>query len=208
MRKILFLVVIALTFTLIFLDFVFSQSCSLTAEAGGPYAKTSSLPKILIAGNVSLGSGPASNANVTIEIYEGSSLKAKKELIASSEGKFYSEFENLGKGNYTANMTANHSSLTCKASDEFEIKESLPGCKQKTISLEGSARDSLTGQTISGNVKVLIKETGDEFSKDFNLGKWSLSFTACLLSDQRYTAIVQVVDLKGRKSWAEIQFRV
>jgi hypothetical protein len=203
MRKILFLVIVALTFSLIFLDFVFSQSCSLTVEAGGPYIKTSSLPKVLIVGNVS-----SPNANVTIKIYEGSSLKATKELTASSEGKFYSEFENLDKGNYTANITANYSSLTCEASDEFEIKESLPGCKQMNISLAGLARDFLTGQPISGIVKVLIKESGDEFSKSFDSGKWSLSFTECLISGQRYTAIIEVEDLQGRKSWAEIRFGV
>jgi hypothetical protein len=209
MGKILLLLTIVLTliFSLILLDFTLSQSCFLTVEAGGPYVKTSSLPKVLIVGNVSSGSGPAPYANVTIKIYQGSSLKATKELIASPEGKFYAEFENLDKGNYTANITANYSSSTCEASDEFEIKESLSGCNPKNISLTGMARD-LTGQAISGNVKVLIKETGDEFSKSFDSGKWNLSFTACLIPDQRYTMIIQVEDSQGRKSWAEIRFRV
>jgi hypothetical protein len=210
MGKFLFLLSITLTliFSLILLDFVLPQDCFLTVEAGGPYIKTSSSPKVLIAGNVSSGSGPASNANVTIKIYEGYSLKATKELTASSEGKFYADFESLDKGNYTANITANYSSSTCEASNEFEIKESLSGCKQMNISLAGLARDFLTGEDISGNVTVLIKESGDESSKSFDSGKWSLSFTACLIQDQRYTAIIQVTDLQGRKSWVEIKFRV
>jgi hypothetical protein len=198
MKKVWFLLVFI--FLLFSINFALSQSCFL--EAGGPYVKTSSLPKVLVAGNAS------SNANVTIKIYEGSFLKTTKELVASSEGKFYAEFEGLDKGNYTANLTANNSSSVCEASDEFEIKESLLGCEMKNISLTGLARDFLTGQPISGIVKVLIKETGDEFSKSFDSGKWSLSFTACLISDQRYTAIIQVEDLQGRKSWAEITFRV
>ena len=208
MEKILFLFTILLIFSLIFLDFTLPQACVLTVEAGGPYVKTLSLPKVLIAGNVSLGSSPAPNANVTIKIYEGNLLKEVKELTASSEGKFYTEFENLDKGRYTANLTANYSSSVCEASDEFEIKESLAGCEVKSLKLAGFARDFLTGEAISGNVKVLIKENGDEFSKDFDSGKWNLSFTTCLIPDQRYTAIVQVTDSKGRKSWTEILFRI
>jgi hypothetical protein len=193
--------------------FPFNQAClaaRLFFKRGSrsPYVKTSTPPKVLIAGNVSLGSTPATNANVTIKIYEGSSLKATKELTASSEGKFYAEFEGLEKGNYVANLTANYSSSVCEASDEFEIKESLADCEIKNISLSGLATDFLRGQAISGNVKVLIKENGEEFSEDFDSGRWDISLTTCLIPDQRYTAVIQITDLKGRKSWAEILFRV
>jgi hypothetical protein len=206
MKKILLLLVFICFFLLIKL--AMPQACFLSAEAGGPYVKTSTPPKVLIAGNVSLGSTPAPNANVTIKIYEGSSLKATKELTASSEGKFYAEFEGLEKGNYVANLTANYSSSVCEASDEFEIKESLADCEIKNISLSGLATDFLRGQAISGNVKVLIKENGEEFSEDFDSGRWDISLTTCLIPDQRYTAVIQITDLKGRKSWAEILFRV
>ena len=204
------LIFLVLAFLFLFLNLVLSQAnqCQVTVEAGGPYIKTSSSPKILIAGNVSYDSSPASDANTTIKIYEDGTPKATKELTASSGGKFFAIFENLDKGNYTTNVTANYSSSVCNASDEFEIKESLSGCEQKNISLAGLARDFLTGEAISGTLKVLIKESGDEYSKGFESGKWSLNFTTCLLPDQRHTAVIQVLDTKGRKAWIEVQFRV
>lgn len=183
---------------------------TVTVEAGGPYIKDIATPIVLIAGEVNFGGQPAANANVSIKIYEGSNLIASKEVIASSDGKYFATFTNFDLGTYFVNVSANYSYATAWDTDTFKVISKLKGCVAKTVSLSGIAQDYLTGQTISsGTVKIYIKENGDEFSTSFTGGKWSIAFTSCLFPDQRHTAIIQIIDSStGRTSWSEIQFRV
>jgi len=183
-------------------------SLAINVEAGGPYVKTDSLPTILIAGNVTFGRESAPSANVSISIYEGTTLKASKETIASSSGKFFTTFTDLDVGTYTVNVSANYSLTNASTSDTFKVIQRLTGCTQKTVSLNGVALDYLTGSSISsGTVKITIKENGDEFSTTFTNGRWTIAFVSCLVSNDRYIATVQITDSStGRTSWGEMQF--
>jgi hypothetical protein len=180
----------------------------INVEAGGPYVKTGSLPTILIVGNVSFAGEAAANANITINIYEGATLKATKEFVASSTGKFSTTFTNFDTGIYTVNVSANYSLASATATDTFKVIESLSGCIQKTVSLSGTALDYQTGLPIqSGTVKIYIKENGDEFSASFTNGQWTATFVSCLLPGTRHVATVQITDsATGRTSWSEMQF--
>jgi hypothetical protein len=182
---------------------------TVTVEAGGPYVKDITAPTVLVTGEVKFAGEPASNANISIKIYEGSTLVASKDMVASSGGKYFAIFPNFDFGTYIVNVTANYSYASAFATDTFKVIGKLAGCVAKTVSLSGVAQDYLTGQIISsGTVKIFIKENGDEFSTSFTGGKWSIVFTSCLFPDERHNAIVQIIDSStGRVSWSEIQFR-
>jgi len=177
-------------------------------EAGGPYVKTGSLPTVLVVGNVSFAGEPAANTNISINIYEGATLKATKEFVASSTGKFSTTFTNFDTGTYTVNVSANYSLASATATDTFKVIEGLSGCVNKTVSLSGTALDYQTGLPInSGTVKIYIKENGDESSTSFTNGQWTAAFASCLLPGIRHVATVQIVDsATGRTSWGEMQF--
>jgi len=177
-------------------------------EAGGPYMKTEILPTILVVGNVTFSDEVAPYANVSIKVYEGATLKVSKDTIASSAGKFATTFMNFDIGTYTVNASANYSLASTWTIDTFKVVVRLAGCVQRTVSLNGAALDYVTGLPIpSGTVKIAIKENGDEFENTFTNGRWTITFTTCLLPDMRHTAIVQIIDSgTGRTSWSEIQF--
>jgi len=177
-------------------------------EAGGPYVKTGSLPTVLVVGNVSFAGEPAANANISINIYEGATLRATKEFVASSTGKFSTTFTNFDTGTYTVNVSANYSLASATATDTFKVIEGLSGCVNKTVSLSGTALDYQTGLPIdSGTVKIYIKENGDESSTSFTSGQWTAAFASCLLPGIRHVATVQITDsATGRTSWSEMQF--
>jgi hypothetical protein len=181
---------------------------SVNVEAGGPYVKNQTLPIVLIVGTVTFAGESAPYSNVTIKIYEGPTLKASKDLVSSSTGKFATTFTGFDVGVYSVEVLANYSSATTSSSDTFKVIESLSGCTYKTISLNGNALDYLTGLPISsGTVKITIKENGDEFSTSFTGGRWVATFTTCLVQDRRYTAIIQITDsATGKISWSETQF--
>ncbi|MEM5869862.1 MAG: hypothetical protein QXR09_01700 [Candidatus Aenigmatarchaeota archaeon] len=183
---------------------------TVTVEAGGPYVKYTTAPTVLIAGEVKFAGEPASFANVTIRIYEGSVLKLIRELIASSDGKYFVAIPNFDYGGYLVNVSANYSFASAYNIDTFKVIGKLSGCVPKMVSLSGKAQDFLTGEIIpSGTVKIYIKENGDEFTTNFSEGRWSVAFTTCLIPDERHVAIVQIKDLAtGRISWSEIQFKV
>ncbi|MEM5773269.1 MAG: hypothetical protein QXL86_03565 [Candidatus Aenigmatarchaeota archaeon] len=182
---------------------------TVTVEAGGPYVKDIVAPTILVVGEVKFAGEPASFANVTIRIYEGANLKATRNLIASSDGKYFAAFPNFDYGTYLVNVSANYTFASTYNTDTFKVIGKLSGCVPKTVSLGGTAQDYLTGEIIpSGTIKIYIKENGDEFTTNFSEGKWSIAFTTCLIPDERHLAIVQITDsTTGRISWSEVQFR-
>lgn len=183
------------------------DSLTVTVEAGGPYVKDMATPKVLVVGEVKFEGEPANFANVTIRIYENTTLKVRRDLTASSEGKYFAIFHDLEPGTYFVNVSANYSSANAWGEDTFKIASKFYGCVEKNVSFYGLAQDHMKGQTISsGNVKIFIKENGDKFGTEFSQGNWFVTFTSCLIPDQRHTAIIQIKD-SGRVSWNEIQFR-
>jgi hypothetical protein len=133
-------------------------------------------------------------------------LIQQKNLTASSGGKYYSDFTGLGTGSYIANVTAQYSGSTNYCTDTFSILSTIT-CNQKTISISGYALDALTGQTVSGTVKLIIKETGDSKEFSFSNGYWSTQFVTCLDSGNRYTLGIKVEDSEERSSWTQIKFK-
>ncbi|MEM5766025.1 MAG: hypothetical protein QW423_00025 [Candidatus Aenigmatarchaeota archaeon] len=182
---------------------------TVTIEAGGPYVKHIEAPTIIVVGEVRLVGEPTSNANVSIKIYKDSSLVASKDVVASSDGKYFATFPNFDFGAYVVNVTANYSYATAYSIDTFSVIGKLSGCVAKTVSLSGTAQDYFTGEIVpSGTVKIYIVENGDEFTTSFTEGKWAVTFTSCLFPDISHKAIVQIIDSStGRISWSEIQFR-
>lgn len=213
MERILF--AITMVFFLLSIGSVLAYVCTVSCgefwvnfETGGPYIKRQAFPTIFIVGNVNLANGTASYANVSIKIYEGSTLKASRNLIASSTGKFSETFRDIGIGSYDVEVSANYSLWTTYSNDSFKVIGMLAGCLEKNISLSGDALDYLTGSPISqGTVKIAIEENGDEYSTSFTNGKWAASFTSCFTPGQRNHAIVEITDSPtGRTSWGEIEF--
>ncbi|MEM5829813.1 MAG: hypothetical protein QW040_01515 [Candidatus Aenigmatarchaeota archaeon] len=182
---------------------------TVTVEAGGPYVKDVEAPLVLVVGEVKVVGSPVSNANVSIQIYRGSNFVASKDVITSSDGKYFATFSGLDLGAYVVNVKANYSSASASSLDTFSVISRLSGCVPKTVSLSGTAQNYLTGEIIpSGTVKIYIAENGDEFTTSFTEGKWTVTFTSCLFPDARHTAIVQIIDSStGSVSWSEIQFR-
>lgn len=178
------------------------------AEMGGPYVKTEVLPTILVVGNVTFSGEAAPYANVSIKIYEAGSLKASKDLTTSSAGKFATTFTNLDIGTYSVNVSANYSMAYASTTDTSKVIARLTGCVLRNVTLNGAALDYVTGLPISqGTAKIAIKENGDEFTTTFTNGRWTTTFTTCLLPSIKHTATVQITDSEtGRTSWSEIQF--
>lgn len=178
MERILF--AITMVFFLLSIGSVLAYVCTVSCgefwvnfETGGPYIKRQAFPTIFIVGNVNLANGTASYANVSIKIYEGSTLKASRNLIASSTGKFSETFRDIGIGSYDVEVSANYSLWTTYSNDSFKVIGMLAGCLEKNISLSGDALDYLTGSPISqGTVKIAIEENGDEIQH--KLHQWQV----------------------------------
>jgi hypothetical protein len=181
----------------------------LSCEAGGFYIPTSA---IIVVGTSSgetcnstkqceLGGTPALSGYV--EIYKSGQLQDNKTFTTSSGGKFSVQFGPFSEGTYFVNVTAGSAVCT----DYFAVITPTPSCVEKTITLSGAAYDSTTGEIIpSGTAKVAIQETGDEREESFTNGEWSVTFTSCFVSSNRYNAAVKITDVSGKASYSQIQF--
>jgi hypothetical protein len=174
---------------------------TITCEAGGPYSESS---EVLVIGNLTdSDTGEPVSTSTLVEIIKAGSLQTSKIVQSTSGGKYSADFTGLGLGSYVANVTAYGTTCT----DTFEIKTSVPCEKERTIQLSGVARDFITGELVtSGNVSLVIEETGDEKIVSISNGLWSTSFKTCLAPGERYTLGIMIIDPAGKSSHARTQF--
>jgi len=163
---------------------------------------------VSVVGNTTYVDGNGRGAPVKIDIIQGQTVLSTRNVTSSTEGKFSTQITGLSAGTYTANITSTIGSYTGNCQSDFTISTGI-NCSTplKTLTLSGYAFDSTTGSSISsGNVTITVKETEDSASTSFTGGYWSLSFKACIISDNRYTLGIKITDSTGKTSYTQSSF--
>jgi hypothetical protein len=175
-----------------------------TCEAGGPYATGST---VLIVGNVS---GEVSNVtNITIDIRKQGVLKTSQTTSSDSSGTFFSIFNQpFDVGTYDVNVTASNSTHNSTCNDTFDVvsSEISEVCRQKTVSVEGSAIYVGSNLVNSGKVFVSIEGLKVSNTTSFSNGYFNVYLTACLNQGKRYVLRLLAIDDEGKKGLALIPF--
>jgi len=199
--------IVILIFSLIFGITLVQAALQITCDAGGPYVKNS---VVIVIGNVTDTVGTTSN--VSVNITKDGSIKASRSTTSDSDGKYYVNFnEELSSGNYSVNASATKSGTFTSSNCSLEIKltEAATSCLTKTMTINGTAVYSNTGQVISsGTVSASVMDTNFKNSASFTNGRFSVTVDMCLFSGRRYTLAVFVDGGAERNSWSQIIFNV
>ncbi|MEM5766026.1 MAG: hypothetical protein QW423_00030 [Candidatus Aenigmatarchaeota archaeon] len=198
--KIFFLITILAFFLLTHLTKSFTVSC----EAGGPYATSST---VLIVGNVT---GEVSNiTNITVNITKYSSPKASQATTSDSSGTYFSIFtQSFDIGTYDVNVVANNSTHTASCNDTFDVIPSQVSkeCQQKTIYIEGNSYHIAGNLVSSGKIFVSIEDSRSTNITTFSNGFFKAYLTACLNFGKKYILQVSITDDEGKKGTIFIPF--
>lgn len=201
------ILIIILIFSLIFGITLVQAALQITCNAGGPYLKNSVM---IVIGNVTDTVG--TTANVSVNITKDGSIKASRSTTSDSDGKYYVNFnEELSSGNYSVNASATKGGTFTSSNCSLEIKltEAATSCLIKTMTINGTAVYSNTGQVISsGTVSASVMDTNFKNSASFTNGRFSVALNMCLFSGRRYTLAVFVDGGAERNSWSQIIFNV
>jgi len=198
-RKILFFIMLLL------LAVHFSKSISLTCEAGGPYAPSSS---VVVTGNVT----DSVAANMVMNISKADTLKVEKTTTSDASGFYYfivsSLSENLDYGTYTVHVNATDAGITANCTDTFAIQmpETLTTCDTRTIVITGKAVYSTGSAVSSGTVFVSIDGTSIQNSTSFTSGSFSIALKGCMYVANRYTLNILIDDGAGKSGSSQIIF--